>query len=223
MKTVRYLLIWALSAVTGNVLGDELHVDDFSIEPGETKEISVELNNPDHSYTLLEFKLTLPEGLGIARDEDGDFLIATSDRITRVHTLDMEETGVGEYKFLIYSGSGVATIKGNAGELFKITVVAAETASGRNLKGRFHSQLFVDADNVGTEPADNYFNVDIGSSILGDVNKDQSITIADVTALVNILSGNGNMEYDHIASDVDGKDGITEEDVTALVNMILNQ
>ena len=59
--------------------------------------------------------------------------------------------------------------------------------------------------------------------IEGDVNKDQSVTIADVTALVNILSGNGNMEYDYDAADVDGKDGITEEDVTALINMILNQ
>ena len=63
-------------------------------------------------------------------------------------------------------------------------------------------------------------------TIIGDVNRDGFISIADVTALVNIFLGKDNAEpyqYNHNAADVDGKNGITKEDVTALVNMILNQ
>ncbi|MCR5130987.1 MAG: Ig-like domain-containing protein [Prevotella sp.] len=60
----------------------------------------------------------------------------------------------------------------------------------------------------------------------GDVNGDGSVTIADVTALVNIILGKDNTEpyeYDHEAADVNGEDGITIADVTALVNIILGK
>ena len=62
--------------------------------------------------------------------------------------------------------------------------------------------------------------------LLGDVNKDGDITIADVTALVNIILGKDNGPkplYNHDAADVNGDGGITSADVTALVNIILGK
>ena len=61
---------------------------------------------------------------------------------------------------------------------------------------------------------------------LGDVNKDNSITIADVTALVNIILGKDSEEpyqYDQRAADVNKDNTITIADVTALVNIILGK
>lgn len=58
----------------------------------------------------------------------------------------------------------------------------------------------------------------------GDVNRDGSITIADVTALVNILLGKDDAEpyaYDHEAADANADGSITIADVTALVNILL--
>ena len=63
-------------------------------------------------------------------------------------------------------------------------------------------------------------------TIAGDVNKDGSVTIADVTALVNIILGKDNVEpyqYDHAAADVNSDSSITIADVTALVNKILGK
>ncbi|MBQ8051896.1 MAG: VCBS repeat-containing protein [Bacteroidaceae bacterium] len=60
----------------------------------------------------------------------------------------------------------------------------------------------------------------------GDVNKDGSITIADVTALVNIILGKDNGDtplYDHSAADVNADGIISIADVTALVNLILGK
>lgn len=57
---------------------------------------------------------------------------------------------------------------------------------------------------------------------LGDVNNDGDITIADVTALVNILRG-GDTSYDLKAADVNEKNGVNVDDINALVDMILNQ
>ena len=61
---------------------------------------------------------------------------------------------------------------------------------------------------------------------VGDVNKDGTVSIPDVTALVNIILGKDNAEpyqYDHDAADVNGDGSITIPDVTALVNIILGK
>ena len=62
--------------------------------------------------------------------------------------------------------------------------------------------------------------------IIGDVNNDKQITIADVTALVNIILGKDSVEpylYNHKAADVNTDKGISIADVTALVNIILGK
>ncbi len=59
-----------------------------------------------------------------------------------------------------------------------------------------------------------------------DVNQDGSVTIADVTALVNIVLGKDDTEpyqYDHSAADVNGDGNVTIADVTALVNKVLGE
>ena len=55
---------------------------------------------------------------------------------------------------------------------------------------------------------------------VGDVNQDGQVTIADVTALVNIILGKGT---ENAASDVNGDGQVTIADVTALVNLILGK
>ena len=61
--------------------------------------------------------------------------------------------------------------------------------------------------------------------VLGDVNRDRKVTIADVTALVNIILGKATEadNYDRKAANVNGDEDITIADVTALVNMILRK
>ena len=64
------------------------------------------------------------------------------------------------------------------------------------------------------------------SIVEGDVNRDGQISIADVTALVNIILGKDNVEpylYDHDAADVNTDGSISIADVTSLVNIILGK
>ncbi len=60
----------------------------------------------------------------------------------------------------------------------------------------------------------------------GDVNRDGSVSITDVTALVSIILGKDSTEtinYDHDAADVNTDTEITIADVTSLVNIILGK
>lgn len=59
-----------------------------------------------------------------------------------------------------------------------------------------------------------------------DVNGDGSVTIADVTALVNIIQGKDDVApyiYDHGTADVNHDGSITTADVIELVNIILGK
>lgn len=61
------------------------------------------------------------------------------------------------------------------------------------------------------------------TTLLGDVNNDGKVTIADVTALVNILLGKDASGYDRDAADVNEDKDVTIADVVALVKMILTK
>ena len=64
--------------------------------------------------------------------------------------------------------------------------------------------------------------------LVGDVNRDGELSIADVTSLVNILLGKATEaddsdKYDFLAADVDGDGSRTIADITALVKLLLAQ
>lgn len=67
------------------------------------------------------------------------------------------------------------------------------------------------------------FQTPLPKPLLGDLNGDGTISIADVTALVNIILGKeaDNVNYD--VADVNGDGTISIADVTALVNIILGK
>ena len=63
--------------------------------------------------------------------------------------------------------------------------------------------------------------------IPGDVNGDEEVNVADVTALVNIICeaeiDNGELIIDNPAADVDGDEDVDADDVEALINIILSE
>lgn len=78
---------------------------------------------------------------------------------------------------------------------------------------------FASGSVVGTETAPIILNC--RSFLHGDVNGDGAVTIADVTALVNIILGKATDIYN--AADINNDSSITIADVTALVNLILGK
>lgn len=60
-------------------------------------------------------------------------------------------------------------------------------------------------------------------TLVGDVNGDHAVTIADVTALVNVILGKDNSNINNDAVDINNDHVVTIADVTALVNIILGK
>lgn len=76
---------------------------------------------------------------------------------------------------------------------------------------------------LATPAWDKFLNiVEMEATSQGDVNGDGSISIADVTELVNIILGK-NLPANQSVADINGDGSVTIADVTALVNIILGK
>ena len=64
------------------------------------------------------------------------------------------------------------------------------------------------------------FFIDVNDVLVGDVNGDGAVTIADVTMLIDYLLGSADVDL--AASDVNGDGEVSIADVTALIDVLLN-
>ena len=106
---------------------DKFYINDFSINPGETKEIEINLDN-DSVYTALQADIYLPEGLTIEQ-EDGDYLFDLTDRKGRNHTISSTMLSSGAIRILIASQT-LKTFSGNSGALVTFNIIADNSFSG---------------------------------------------------------------------------------------------
>lgn len=204
MKIFRYLLLFALLTVMGNAMADELTIANFSIEKGEVKDISIELNNPDTEFIAFEFWLQLPDGVRIQYDDYGYLLADLNPTRINRHTLEVEEpNNDGKYHFLCYSNRNNKLL-GTSGEIIALTVKCAEDAVAGTVQGLIYSQIFSDPNKVEHDFDDYSFNVTIAGEpepsalyVIGQVNgKDWApndgvqMTLADGTFTADItISG----------------------------------
>ena len=104
----------------------------FDIKAGETKEMVINLTNPNDEITLVQFDLSLPNGLSV-KQTGGEYVYDIADRTTwRKHSLEANATG-GIIRFLLASNSN-ATLSGTEGGIITITVTADKDFSGGDIK-----------------------------------------------------------------------------------------
>ena len=221
MKNIRLMMLMALLTIVGNASADELVISDLNIKAGETKTISIELNNPDNDYIAFEFSLKLPDGISIVTDEYDLFVATINNKRSNDHVLDVSEpNNDGVYHFLCYS-NGNKTIKEKSGEIISLTVQCADDAEAGNYTGEAYELIFSDPNFVEVDLADSSFGINIIAP--GDANGDGSVTIADAVAVVNYLLNDGSTDSNFVfeAADIDGSETITAADVLTIVNIII--
>ena len=127
-----------------------LSFEPFSIKAGETKEMVIDLTNPEDEITLVQFDLRLPTGLSLEQT-GGDYKYEMCDRTTwRKHSLDVNATD-GIIRFLLASSSNTV-IDGTEGAIIKMTLVADNSYQGGEI--RLENILLVSPDEKEIKPAD---------------------------------------------------------------------
>ena len=223
MKRLRIMILMVLLAMAGSTYAiDELTVGNIIMKPDESATLSVGLTN-ETTMIAFEFYMRLPDGISIVKDEDGDYVVMSSTRLNK-HELSVAQDDDGRYHFLCHSNKN-KTISGNDGELLSIELTCAEGVAEGTYQAMLEDIVFSDPAFVQVEMPSSYsFGIIVSSTMLGDVNMDDQVDVADVTAQVNIMNGNaGCGQYDTQAADMDGNGSVETDDVRALVRLILEK
>ena len=98
-KTLFVLMAMLLTFVSNTFAADELFIESFELQPGETKTVNILLSNPDAEYRDIQFdlylitdkwihhiSLTVPSEKETAYDATVDYMI---------HSLSTEESDIG--------------------------------------------------------------------------------------------------------------------------------
>lgn len=138
------------------VAAPSLSIESFTIKAGETKEMLIDLTNPDTQVTLVQFDLRLPSGLSIAT-ENGEMVFDIVGRTTwRKHSLDANASN-GITRFLLASNSN-AVLSGTSGAIISITLTAASSFNGGDIK--LEEQLIVTPNAEETKPATYTYHIE---------------------------------------------------------------
>ena len=153
-----------MSNRAGDLTDDDcLAVEHVSMNAGETKQVSINLNSPDKKYTAFQFDLTLPEGVTIAPNDKGKLIAnLVTDRIND-HTLNVSEMGNNTYRFLAFSMSN-AEFYGTSGPLVNITLQANSNISSGTNVAALRSQVFTATDGSQYKWSDKSFCIQINVS-----------------------------------------------------------
>jgi len=189
MKTIKLIALGALLAFAGKAHADNVTVSDVTMAAGETKEVAIELVNPDADYSAFQFNLVLPEGFSIAKNDKGKLIYhLNSDRIDD-HTLTVSEISSGNFRFLSFSLSN-SVLDGKSGALVYVTLAADESVNSGTKQATVTSQVFTTSRGVQNKLSDTTFQITVPgdtppSYLKGDMNDDGIIDITDVVILVN--------------------------------------
>lgn len=210
-KTI--ILFAAMVMALGAAATDRFYIEDFTISPGETRMVSILLDN-EAEYTAFQSDLYLPEGLTTAN-------FALTERKNANHTITATVLPDGGIRLLSYSLK-LKTYSGNSGALVTFDVTASNEFEGEATIA-LQGTLFTTVAGVEIPFVDETCTVTLPSTaIRGDVNGDQTVDIDDVTALISYVLNGDSSSINMEAADSYPDGRIDIDDVTALISFVLN-
>lgn len=212
----RFFILAMVACAMLNASADRFYIEDFSMAPGDTVMVSFILNN-DVPFTAFQADVYLPVELSLNSDSQG-YGFALTDRKGN-HLLSAKRLPDGGIRLLSYS-VGLDAYSGNDGALLTVPVTASEDF-GDSVFIELKNVLFTTLEAMEVPFADETCTVTAVISLLGDVNNDGVLSIADVTALIEYLLGNDVDPFNEVNADLDGNGVLSIKDVTLLIDRLL--
>lgn len=147
--------------------------------------------------------------------------LVPTDRLKN-HSYLVTDLGNATYQVLIYSMSN-SLIVGNEGALFTLDYTAVGGTEYRDTELQVTDIVLSDAKGKNYASEVNLSIKATFDTVLGDVNGDGLVNIADAIGLVNYILGKAAFEVDELAADANEDGMLNITDAIAIVNLILTQ
>lgn len=199
---------------------DSIVLNDSTVMKNTTVQYPVYLNNADPICSF-QFDIYLPEGMDVAKNEDGDYDFTFAGRQKSTHTMSSRKQKDGAIRVIAFSSSNAA-FQGDKGALINIPLVVGDLKKGDY---RISIKNIVLSDKAEKEYLceDSYSTISVEEVLRGDANADGKVSLADVNSTVNYILGDPSPSFSFAAADINENNAINVSDVNGIVNILLDE
>jgi hypothetical protein len=201
---------------------DCIYSDGLSIYQGYTANLEVKLVN-EKTFTAYQFDLVLPEGISLATDENGKYLVAKSDRYSdKSQQVKVEKHDNNTYRIMSLSMQN-GIINGNDGVILTIILKADEEIAVGNIKAEIRDVVLTvpDETKIKTKPVT--FSIEVERRMKGDADGDGEIDVTDIVAMINYIMGQPSANFVMPAADMNEDGEVDIFDVMIAINLVMSQ
>ena len=182
--------------------GTRLNIDDIAIT--------------SNAVTPVEPTIAITSIAAMEAEQDGTSTIVTGTVTAEDNTDDITLTVEGNFELSLNKHDWARSLTLDpTGEVFYVRL------ANTGVVGEYHGTIAATTSKVSAY-ADVHGTVIAKPVLVGDVNMDGSVNIADVTTLIDYLLGSTISEFDAVAADVNNDGVINIADVTALIDRLLS-
>lgn len=202
-----------------------LYVENTEVTPGSQVVLSVKLKNTIKTIQSFGFNLYLPDGFSFVKDDNGKVVCGvSSERISDENEFLKKADIVDDGSLMVVATGLDATINGNDGEVYRVTIQADEDI----LPGTYPLLLKkVTVTDVNVDPA-NYncikSSLIVPEYMLGDADGSRALDVSDLTTVVNYMFKHYDRlpkKFNFKAADVAKPVGeLDVSDLTGIVNLM---
>jgi len=201
---------------------DYIYSVGLSIYQGYTANLEMKLAN-ENTFTAYQFDLVLPEGIALATDENGKYLVSKSDRYSdNTQQVKVEKHDNNTYRIMSFSMQN-GIINGNDGIILTITLKADEeiTVGNANAEIRDIVLTLPDETKIKTKPIT--FPIGVNKRLKGDADGDGEIDVTDIVAMINYIMGQPSEKFVMPAADINDDGEVDIFDVMKAINLVMSQ
>jgi hypothetical protein len=211
--------------IEDDIVAATLSAEDLTINLGHSANLIIGLSN-NEKIDGVQFDLTLPAGVSIAKDNHGEYIVETTDRTSKLFA-QCVKLGDNLYRIILMSTKRETISNGDKG-ILRIKLECEQNVTPRAYDLAFTSvslsrqEGFVSVN----EPNDDFtcrLTVYKASTIRGDVNGDYEINITDVLVIVDYILNRPSKIFLFSNADMDKNGEVNITDALNVVNIILDR
>ncbi len=208
----------ACRVTVGNQIADNCFVmPDTTVLHGEAIVIPVRMMNTQ-SIMAFQTDIYLPTGFTLVTNEDDEFVITPSSRLSSDHVIMTNRTSDGAIRIICYSPNS-QPISGNEGDLFYFTVQVPDNAAS-DYAINLRNSLLTNTDYQELTIPDVGAVLMVNTFLPGDVNDSRSVTVTDIVVTAQYILQRNPSPFIFEAADMNGDGNVTVTDIMLIAYLI---
>ena len=203
-------------------LTDAIYAEGAMAQSGGETTLTIRLKNAQ-TATAYSFDLQLPEGVTLAKDNNGDYQYTLSNRHNGHGETVNYQAGTGVYSFAVLSLQ-TKQISGNEGAIWTLKLkVADNVANGDYAVKISNAKYSLTSGSAKVNLPETTSKLTVSQYKKGDANNDGDVDIADAVCIVNHVVGLPTPSFVENAADANGDGDVDIADAVRIVNLVVGK